>query len=73
MAEVEEQSSLELWRASRWIVFNMMRLSPYLKDKPRRVEDVVRLPGDYVAKPKFTIDVSDKEIEALKKLKLWDF
>lgn len=51
----------------------MMRLSPYLKDKPRRVEDVVRLPGDYVAKPKFTIDVSDKEIEALKKLQLWDF
>lgn len=66
-----EKRRLESWEVARWEILNHINLSPNIKrgDKPKRVEDILRLPTD---KPKVrkVIEITEDEIIGLREIGL---
>lgn len=69
LREEEDRRIEEVWKVARWSAFMNIMLSPYLKNKPQRPEDLFKLPSDrdrFVEKVEITEDI----MTAFKNMKL---
>ena len=65
-----QQAERQEWERARWQVFMMMRMHPYMKQKPSTPQDFVRFPWEYEQKNVIPQDIhtSEDEVSRLKEI-----